>query len=277
MANETGSAIAGAAVSALGNYAIQAAANKRQFKFQKEAMGLQQQYNKDLWDYQNAYNTPQQQMARLKAAGLNPYLIYGSGSANTGNAGAIAPAEVPSREAARGSVPDFGSRYLDARLRDAQYNATVQNTDNARIKADLMQQEQALNNLKLMRESLRSKNYEALTQAEKQTAEFVARRSAELFANEKSKGALLDQMHDQRGKMFGMDVALKGQKVRDAELENEFKEVRNNMAQYGIYSSDNYLFRAMVTKARRMGMSVDQMMDYWPKSMKELWQLISPF
>lgn len=128
-----------------------------------------------------------------------------------------------------------------------------------------------------MRESLRSKNYEALTQAEKQTAEFVARRSAELFANEKSKGALLDQMHDQRGKMFGMDVALKGQKVRDAELENEFKEVRNNMAQYGIYSSDNYLFRAMVTKARRMGMSVDQMMDYWPKSMKELWQLISPF
>lgn len=277
MANETGGAIAGAAVSALGNYAIQAASNKRQFKFQKEAMGLQQQYNKELWDYQNAYNTPQQQMARLKAAGLNPYLVYGSGSANTGNAGAITPTEVPSRQAASGSVPDFGARYLDARLRDAQYDATQQATANARQKADLMATEQALQNLKLMRESLRSKNYEALTKAEKDTAEFVALRSGELFANEKSKGDVLEQMFQQRGKMFGMDVTLKGEEIRSKELENEFKSVRNNMAHYGIYSSDNYLFRAMVTKARRMGMTVDQMMDYWPKSMKELWQLISPF
>lgn len=37
-----------------------------------------------LWQQQNAYNTPAAQMERLKAAGLNPMLVYGNGSV-TGN------------------------------------------------------------------------------------------------------------------------------------------------------------------------------------------------
>ena len=42
----------------------------------------------EMWHRQNAYNTPEAQMARFKAAGLNPHLIYGQGSA--GNAAAPA-------------------------------------------------------------------------------------------------------------------------------------------------------------------------------------------
>lgn len=38
-----------------------------------------------LWNMQNAYNSPVQQMQRLKAAGLNPMLVYGSGNVS-GNA-----------------------------------------------------------------------------------------------------------------------------------------------------------------------------------------------
>jgi hypothetical protein len=48
--------------------------------------------NIEFWNMQNAYNTPKAQMARLKDAGLNPNLIYGS-NANTGTAGAIAPSK----------------------------------------------------------------------------------------------------------------------------------------------------------------------------------------
>lgn len=45
------------------------------------------QYKKDLemWNRNNLYNSPEQQMERLKAAGLNPNMVYGSGSA-AGNA-----------------------------------------------------------------------------------------------------------------------------------------------------------------------------------------------
>lgn len=43
-------------------------------------------YEKDvkLMQYQNQYNSPQEQMKRLKAAGLNPMLVYGGGNV-TGN------------------------------------------------------------------------------------------------------------------------------------------------------------------------------------------------
>lgn len=40
--------------------------------------------DKRMYDYQNAYNTPAMQMARLKEAGLNPALMYSQG--NVGNA-----------------------------------------------------------------------------------------------------------------------------------------------------------------------------------------------
>ena len=53
---------------------------------------LADQQNIKFWNMQNAYNTPKQQMARLKDAGLNPNLIYGS-NANTGVAGSVSPSK----------------------------------------------------------------------------------------------------------------------------------------------------------------------------------------
>ncbi|QCS36289.1 minor capsid protein [Capybara microvirus Cap1_SP_217] len=41
--------------------------------------------NLEMWNLQNEYNSPKAQMERLREAGLNPNLVYGSG-ASTGNA-----------------------------------------------------------------------------------------------------------------------------------------------------------------------------------------------
>lgn len=50
--------------------------------------------NVEFWKMQNKYNLPSAQMQRLKDAGLNPNLIYGSSPAGAGgNAGAISPAK----------------------------------------------------------------------------------------------------------------------------------------------------------------------------------------
>lgn len=38
------------------------------------------------WHMQNAYNSPEEQMKRLKAAGLNPHLVYGNGATATTSA-----------------------------------------------------------------------------------------------------------------------------------------------------------------------------------------------
>lgn len=45
-----------------------------------QAMKDQNSAQWDMWNAQNAYNTPAAQMKRLKEAGLNPMLVYGSGS-----------------------------------------------------------------------------------------------------------------------------------------------------------------------------------------------------
>lgn len=51
------------------------------------------QYSKDLemWNRSNEYNTPLKQMERYTSAGLNPNLIYGTGSASAGNTATSLP------------------------------------------------------------------------------------------------------------------------------------------------------------------------------------------
>lgn len=260
MADESGQII-GAAAQTLGNYAVAAASNKRQYKNQVKAMALQQQYNKELWDYQNAYNTPQAQMERLKAAGLNPHLIYGSGSAGAGNAGAIAPTEVPVRQATRAEIPDLAMRRLIVRQMDAQYAATRQNIEAVKARTALTDVEMALKNLKVMQESARSKNYKDLAQLEIDTKGYAKLRMAELFQNERTKGNVMDQLMDVRQKqMTSMD------------LDNEFKRNRNELAKLGIYQSDDIKWRVLIQAANRMGIDIGALLAQGAAKLKYLFE-----
>lgn len=58
------------------------------------------------WHMQNAYNTPEAQMARFKAGGLNPNLIYGQGTG--GNASSPAPYQ-PADMQYRYEAPQYGA------------------------------------------------------------------------------------------------------------------------------------------------------------------------
>ena len=61
-------ALGAASINALRQVAVNAAKNKKQWKYQQRAMDKQQQMNLEAWNLQNAYNTPQQQMQRLQEA-----------------------------------------------------------------------------------------------------------------------------------------------------------------------------------------------------------------
>lgn len=55
-----------------------------QYNYSKKLAEQQNQFNIDMWNRQNEYNSPAAQMKRFSEAGLNPNLIYGQG--NAGNA-----------------------------------------------------------------------------------------------------------------------------------------------------------------------------------------------
>lgn len=87
------SAIIGGVSSIFGSglsYKGQKEANKTNIELAQQG----RQHDIDMWERQNAYNTPEMQMQRLREAGLNPNLMYGSGQASTGNADAPKPAHV---------------------------------------------------------------------------------------------------------------------------------------------------------------------------------------
>lgn len=86
------------------------------------------------WNKQNAYNTPKAQMERLKAAGLNPNLVYGNGSvANTADAPKVAEvkeSDMGSRSIAQ--YTDLKQKALQNDILEKQaqyYDAQIRNID----------------------------------------------------------------------------------------------------------------------------------------------------
>lgn len=109
-------------------------------------------YSKNLeqWNRSNLYNSPSQQMARLKQAGLNPNLVYGNGA--VGNSSGGSPQmQTPSYELDTTKVtPDLMQTlgaYQSIELQKAQ-------TDN--VKASTQNQMQDVANKAITNEILRS-------------------------------------------------------------------------------------------------------------------------
>lgn len=74
----------GSVFSSVSSNKTQKSINSQNIDFQREQNSEDRHFQERMYHYNNEYNSPVQQMARLKAAGLNPHLMYGQG--NTGNA-----------------------------------------------------------------------------------------------------------------------------------------------------------------------------------------------
>lgn len=108
--------------------------NRRSERFAWNMYSQQRQDAMSDWNMQNAYNDPAAQMRRLEAAGLNPNLVYGNGSAaNTSTAPRGSNAPTPKFEAPQ---MDFGSVAQQAMVtRQLQANIARTEADTERIQA----------------------------------------------------------------------------------------------------------------------------------------------
>ena len=137
-----GSLLGGLGSSAMNNKAVRDT-NKANMEIAKYQAQWQQQENEkayqrslNMWNLQNEYNSPTQQMARIRAAGLNPNLVYGNGV--TGNSSGSTPQyepakfNAPTMQAYRGwnlGISDAISQFLAYRTVKAQVdNMEAQNS-----------------------------------------------------------------------------------------------------------------------------------------------------
>lgn len=140
------SSVGGLASSVIGGIgsAIQARKNRKlarelaqkQQDFQSAEAEKAFQRNVEMWNKQNAYNTPAAQMARLEAAGLNPNLAYGTlgssaaGAAPSYNAAsAVQPSEAVYSDPYQ-SISQMGANLNSNALSDAQVAQTRAQTKN---------------------------------------------------------------------------------------------------------------------------------------------------
>lgn len=108
------------------------ASNVGNKKAQKRAFA----HNVDMWNRANEYNDPSAQMARLKGAGLNPNLVYGTGSVS-GNTSTQTPKyqaeEVRYDVNAQQAMQTLGE-YQNTQLQKAQVDNVAANTENVKAR-----------------------------------------------------------------------------------------------------------------------------------------------
>lgn len=146
------------------NVEAQMIQNRTNRKWTEKMYQRQRADNRADWDTQNKYNSPEQQMQRLREAGLNPNLVYGRGADNTAatiqssqptnndqRAPLIAPLDVSglsnsfsqyqqikNAEAQEDNTNASTALLLkEAMLKDAQIAATLVGTERSRFDLDL--------------------------------------------------------------------------------------------------------------------------------------------
>lgn len=122
-------AVGAAAISAGGSILGSLLSGHQNYSNTKKLMAYQNQMNIDNWKMENMYNSPGAQMARLREAGLNPSLVYSSGTDNTGGSiGSSSPASMAGNVDYSQAIPSAVNTYFSAKMQEQQFkNMQFQN------------------------------------------------------------------------------------------------------------------------------------------------------
>ena len=236
------------ALGAIGSSAINASTARRNTDLTNaanlEVAKYQANYDREQWQAMNRYNLPSAQMERIKAAGLNPHLIYGSGSV-TGNATSQFP---------KYNAPALSYNYLPAfdpgSAFQAYQDASVKNaqTDNLKAQTNNVNARTAV-------EFVRKSNY--LTDGEKKKIELeVADELKEThIEQDKQKLEVLKQTLTNKQKMEIYQ-----------DLKNEFQRNRNKWEKLGITPKDALWIRGATKIIGGLGFNFDWMTDLFKGS-----------
>lgn len=188
------------------------------------------QYSKDLemWERANAYNSPQSQMARLREAGLNPNMVYGSGSVVGNTTSQLPHYNAPNVEYDYRSPVDLGSMislYQNMQLRGAQ----IEN-----VKA-----------------STRLTNASAVQRMEENTYGLGAYRATRMrdegaLAGFRSAAAAERNRYGYQAELADLELAQARNRMELQDAEKLFKRYRNEWMKAGVTTGDHPMLRMLI-------------------------------
>jgi len=237
------------------------AANKEQSQYA---------YSKDLeqWNRQNEYNSPAAQMARLKGAGLNPNMVYGTGAAGaTGNATGQQPKyNAPTIEynykpidllSVLGTYQDFQMRQAQINNLKAQNESIKLHNVNEAIRTNLM-------NVQYDTDSKKYKNLVIQSPYQSDIMRSQAEQGRARTEQEWQKVKLMSQ--EEQTKALNQQYLQK--QISGAQIENErkqaellFAKYRNEWMKQGVTTSDHPLLRIFIRMANESGVSLPDFND----------------
>jgi len=202
--------------------------------------------NEAYMDRMNAYNTPANQMARFKDAGLNPHLIYGQGS--PGNQSS--PLTYPDVK-----TPDFQSMFAQfgpllnqTALTSAQVNATNAKTEQTyAVTAIKKVEEQVLRRNPLLNDPAFLAIIDGLLATADLKRGQLKLQGIEQFYQEASVGLRAAKIEkelellDQRFKLGESDQAIKAEILKGKEFQNAILEVQKRFLADGEVGSQQLL------------------------------------
>lgn len=211
------------------------------------------QFQLDMWNMTNTYNSPASQMERLKAAGLNPNLVYGNGATTTAsNITPTASKPIPSTMvgSAINSYVDMQQKNLQNDLIASQIfnnglmsekitqdtNKTVANTNESLFKSRNLELQNQMGQFEFGKQKeLRQVSIDGQIQLAKKT----------MLQNKESEINMLTL--DRRNQQMLLEsysrLKLMQSQLNNQQLDNAIKQEIKNLRQKGLNENDNVLLR----------------------------------
>lgn len=226
-------------------------------------------YSQDLamWNKQNEYNSPEAQMLRLQQAGLNPNLVYGTGTVSGNTSSNMPKYQAPTAEynykpidlgqgvsSAISTFQDTQMRSAQLRSIDAQVESTKQKTVN-----DIVTNALLVSKVKM------SPDVQALLKKSVEQASFNLDTSYGLRAYQFGVKEQEAQQAKLRTQEISNRIGLQGQQKTLNTAEIDFRLNRNRLQELGISSSSSPLFAMIVQMASQAGISVKEWLQSFGK------------
>lgn len=232
---------AGAAADGLFGMGTQAMTNHAN----KQASEAQMNFNREMWHLNNEYNKPINQMARLKEAGLNPNLIYGSGVS-----GATGLSSSPAKSYTK---PEYRLEFGTPFQNFVQLKYLNAQTDNVKASTEVKEQEQLLKNAQTAESlSRNAKNqadlykFKELKDMSLSALEQRIKESEQTTIGKALENSYLQQAEKDRVLLIKASTEQAKATLQGQKLLNKLRQLEVNLNQMGIQKSDNMLYRMLI-------------------------------